>query len=250
MNSQHKASGKAETNKPGNYLLRDPSRQELKERLRHCVEIAGSGNALADQSGIPRRTLESYLAGHAEPKASRLAAIVRATGIDGHWLLTGEKRDGKPLRESTAGYGPSADGDLVWIPYYDMAATGVNGAPTHETAPCSHLAFGRSWLLREVSIETEHLMALRAEGESMAPVIHPGDVLLVDRRDHLAQREGIYVLSLDTVLLVKRLQHLPGRRLLVKSEHPAYEPYELHRNEIEKGTAAIIGRVVWSGHRL
>lgn len=58
-------------------------------RLRQCAEIAGSGDELARRAAIPRRTLEYYLAGDTDPKAKRLTAIVEATGVSGHWLLTG-----------------------------------------------------------------------------------------------------------------------------------------------------------------
>jgi|GEM_PF-4610486 len=61
----------------------------LKGRIRKCAELAGSGHALAQLSGIPRRTLETYLSGHAEPKASRLQAIADATGVTSDWLLCG-----------------------------------------------------------------------------------------------------------------------------------------------------------------
>lgn len=61
----------------------------LVDRLRQCAEIAGSGDELARRAGIPRRTLEYYLAGESDPKAKRLTAIVEATGVNGHWLLTG-----------------------------------------------------------------------------------------------------------------------------------------------------------------
>lgn len=61
----------------------------LVDRLRQCAEIAGSGDELARRAAIPRRTLEYYLAGESDPKAKRLAAIVEATGVNGHWLLTG-----------------------------------------------------------------------------------------------------------------------------------------------------------------
>lgn len=60
------------------------------ERLRKCVEIAGSGDKLARKSAIPRRSLEYYLSGESYPKADRLEVIVKATGVNGHWLLTGE----------------------------------------------------------------------------------------------------------------------------------------------------------------
>ncbi|MDW3689190.1 helix-turn-helix transcriptional regulator [Cupriavidus sp. CV2] len=61
----------------------------LVDRLRQCAEIAGSGDELARRAAIPRRTLEYYLAGESDPKAKRLTAIVEATGVSGHWLLTG-----------------------------------------------------------------------------------------------------------------------------------------------------------------
>lgn len=62
----------------------------LAERIRTCAEIAGSANELARKTGVPRSTLETYLSGLAEPKAERLATICRITGVNGHWLLTGE----------------------------------------------------------------------------------------------------------------------------------------------------------------
>ncbi|MCP3018420.1 helix-turn-helix domain-containing protein [Cupriavidus basilensis] len=61
----------------------------LVDRLRQCAEIAGSGDELSRRAAIPRRTLEYYLAGESDPKAKRLTAIVEATGVNGHWLLTG-----------------------------------------------------------------------------------------------------------------------------------------------------------------
>lgn len=62
----------------------------LAERIKKCAHIAGSGDALANKTAIPRRTLETYLSGDAEPKASRLAAITKASGVNGNWLLSGE----------------------------------------------------------------------------------------------------------------------------------------------------------------
>lgn len=62
----------------------------LADRIRKCAEMVGSANELARQSGVPRSTLETYLSGLAEPKALRLAAICKVSGVSGHWLLTGE----------------------------------------------------------------------------------------------------------------------------------------------------------------
>lgn len=59
------------------------------DRLRECVRIAGSGNALAQKASINRRTLEYYLSGTTEPKLSALKQIAAAVGVDFAWLATG-----------------------------------------------------------------------------------------------------------------------------------------------------------------
>jgi phage repressor protein C with HTH and peptisase S24 domain len=66
------------------------TRKLLAERIRRCAELAGSGDLLAQKSGIPRRTLETYLSGAAEPKALRLAAIARVVNVSMDWLVTGK----------------------------------------------------------------------------------------------------------------------------------------------------------------
>ncbi len=74
----------------------------LAERIRECAKMVGSGDALAQKAAIPRRTLETYLSGDAEPKTLRLVAISRASDVHIEWLATGngpkrvfETQDGK-----------------------------------------------------------------------------------------------------------------------------------------------------------
>ncbi len=81
--------GKAKSDQPATTDEEQGKDMALVGRLRQCAEIAGSGDELARRTGIPRRTLEYYLAGDTDPKAKRLTAIVEATGVNGHWLLTG-----------------------------------------------------------------------------------------------------------------------------------------------------------------
>lgn len=87
------------------------SDNEMAARLRICAALVGGGEALSQKAGIPRRTLETYLTGEADPKGKRLAAICAAAGVNGHWLLTGEGERS-----------PSAEGDAA-----DVAADLVSG---------------------------------------------------------------------------------------------------------------------------
>ena len=51
------------------------------------------------------------------------------------------------------------------------------------------------------------------------------------------------------MLLVKRLQALPGGKVRVTSDNAAFDPWTLDLSEVG-GDVAIVGRVVWSGRRM
>lgn len=61
-------------------------------RLRRCACLVGSGDQLARETGIPRRTLETYLSGGAEIKVQRMAQIAQVSGVSMTWLATGNGR--------------------------------------------------------------------------------------------------------------------------------------------------------------
>ncbi|MCT9072797.1 helix-turn-helix domain-containing protein [Cupriavidus gilardii] len=87
----------------------------LAERIRACAERVGGGDALARKTGIPRSTLETYLTGKAEPKASRIAEICEVSGVNTQWLLTGTG----PMQlnergtEVTPSHGSAVDSQLL-----------------------------------------------------------------------------------------------------------------------------------------
>ncbi len=65
--------------------------ETLSDRLRRVAkEVAGSGDALSQKTGIARSTLETWLTGRADLKAAKLAQISVATGVNIHWLVTGD----------------------------------------------------------------------------------------------------------------------------------------------------------------
>ncbi len=68
----------------------DSSKSTLAERLRAARNKCSlSQKALAERLDIHELTYVKYEAGEREPKASVLAMFISETGVDGHWLLTG-----------------------------------------------------------------------------------------------------------------------------------------------------------------
>ena len=68
------------------------------------------------------------------------------------------------------------------------------------------------------------LSLLPARGDSMLPLIHDGDMMLVDETDRQpGARGGVYVVRLDGVLVVKRVSVRAGQAT-VASDNPDYPP--------------------------
>ena len=88
----------------------------------------------------------------------------------------------------------------------------------------------------------------RVDGESMAPTLNDGDDIMVDRADAAPRlRDGIYVLRLDDMLMVKRVAMGPKRgRFSVLSDNPHYPDW----TDIDPALVDIVGRVVWTGRRV
>ena len=81
----------------------------------------------------------------------------------------------------------------------------------------------------------------------MFPTFSPGDELLVDTTPAQSLVDGLYAVRVDDTLMVKRLQHLPGGRVLVRSDNPAYQAFETPQDDER---FAVVGRVIWAGRSL
>lgn len=64
----------------------------IQDRIRKAREVVGFKQAdLASELGVRRATLASVEQGVREPRRGELIAIAHITGVDLHWLLTGEE---------------------------------------------------------------------------------------------------------------------------------------------------------------
>ncbi|WP_188644498.1 S24 family peptidase [Tsuneonella deserti] len=140
-------------------------------------------------------------------------------------------------------YAPSSRSEWIEVPRLPLGAAAGPGALTGDEAPFDSFRFSRRWL-RDQGLANARLSAIRVQGDSMEPVLHDGDEILVDRAQR-ALRDGIHVVRIGDALLVKRLATAgPGRATLL-SQNYAYPPIEVALEEVE-----IVGRVVWKSGRL
>lgn len=141
---------------------------------------------------------------------------------------------------------PAGKAGLRLIPKLAVGASAGPGAMNDGEALAGKIGFDEKWL-RKLGLDPKQLSLIRVEGDSMLPTLADGDDIMVDRAAATTPvRDGIHVIRMDDVLMVKRLSRGPAGHLSVLSDNPAYPGWA----DVEGATVAVIGRVVWAGRRL
>ena len=206
----------------------------LAARIRQCADSIGSGDELARRTGIPRRTLETYLTGAAEPKASRLAAIAKVAGVSLDWLVTGVNSK----------HELSDDEGWIDVPLYDVKVSAGHGALLNQERVITQLKF-RYYSLARKGLQTDQLCAVQVTGDSMLPTLSEGDTLLIDRVKQLPIGDDIFVIRFSEMLLAKRLQRLASGGIRIISDNSMYPPETISVTDLPQ--LVVLGRVVWFG---
>ncbi|MBU0555121.1 MAG: S24 family peptidase [Alphaproteobacteria bacterium] len=151
------------------------------------------------------------------------------------------------LPAAVRGRGMSSLQGLIAVPRLALGASAGPGSLQEDEAAAGALAFDTRWL-RALGGQPEMLSIIRVDGESMAPTLSDGDDIMVDRADGIDRlRDGIYVLRMDDVLMVKRVALAPRRgHFSIRSDNPLYPTWE----DVDPASVTIVGRVIWAGRRV
>jgi phage repressor protein C with HTH and peptisase S24 domain len=137
------------------------------------------------------------------------------------------------------------------LPHVDLKASAGFGALSDEiNMTQDFIAFAKSWILANIHAPLDNLVLFTVSGDSMtSPTsqIKDGSLIMVDKSVDEFKNDGVYVVSIEDALFVKRLQILPGRQLKVKSDNPAYDPFII---SMESDNFHIVGKVIWAGSLL
>lgn len=136
---------------------------------------------------------------------------------------------------------------VITVPRLSLGASAGTGSLDEDERAAGIMAFDANWL-RHLGVRPQHVSIIRVDGESMAPTLNDGDEIMVDHDDDAARlRDGVYVLRLDGVLMVKRIALGPRRGVFSVLSDSAHYPDWI---DIDPGLVTIVGRVVWTGRRL
>lgn len=213
-------------------------------RLKVVVDQAGGPERFAQLSGIPARMIYKYLTNQADPSRERTVTLAYTGGVSVGWLAAGEEL-GPPDNERA-----ELPTDYVALPRYDVQAAAGAGQLVESEQVVDWIHFQRDWIRRTLGVSPAQLTIIEAVGDSMAPTIDDGDLLLVDVGDPKLRGDGIYVIAVDDALLVKRLAIKLAGGLVISSDNPRYHTtsQEIGREDLNR--VRIVGRVVWVGGRM
>lgn len=227
----------------------------------------------AAQLGVHEGTLGRYERGERLPDVEFINALSAHADVSPLWLLYGEGprsfdqaaggaprpewerrlREANQVRQAGSSYSGRAGGaDTVYVNLYDVSVGGGTGKiPEHERVSAVR-AFSAAWLWSRFNANEADVYLVSVTGDSMAPLICEGDVILVDRRERDIRRDDVYVIRMDDALLVKNVQLLPGGVVRCWSENEKVSgafTVNIHDPALAPGFE-VIGRVLWRGGTL
>lgn len=246
------------------------SLQDIGGRIKEARKALGlTQEALAKLAGARSKGgLQENEAGKNMPGGQMIGTLAVA-GINTNWLLTGKgnmlqdspvtieyaanhKNNGLRVHEPPrATYSTDPEDGYVAIPLYDdvFAAAGHGSVVNVEQHASTALMFREDWVKTELDAKPSDLCLISVRGNSMEPTLRASDTILIDLRTKVPDCEGIYVLRMGEVVLVKNLQLLPGAILHVSSDNPAFKSFSIKLEDVGE-EVAIIGRVVWVGRKI
>ena len=218
----------------------------LKERLATAFEQHGSQAAFAKAAGIPKDTFSKYLAG-SQPGPAALIKMADAASVSLDYLLGRDAASGNQVSDPATR--TTLPNDFIPIRQLEVRASAGPGravVPAGEGGP-AEVAFRESWL-RTLGVVPRNAEFLQAQGDSMEPTICDGDLMLVDRGYGEVRNGKIYVLVVNGLVLVKRVQLLAVGGLMLISDNQRYPAETIAAGDV--ADLSIEARVAWYGRAI
>jgi repressor LexA len=182
-------------------------------------------STFAARIDVATRTVQRWEKGEQVPDSNYLMRIAKATGVTPHWLLTGhgtmfqQDSEAKILPLATGRYRKV---DLTSLPLLSSVPGGVPS-----------LMFHPDYVEKYITVDDVNdpsAFALEVKGNSMAPRIEDGDIIVVSPK-HEARSGDICVVRINDEDTVKRIR-IDDQFLHLVPLNPEYEPIVIRRRDV------------------
>ncbi len=184
--------------------------------------------------GIGLSTYQNYERGERDIPSNVIETIITTFKIKPEWLFS-------DAAEQITTIETTKQEMYLEIPVVSgriAAGQGFSPDCTIET----YLSFRADWVRQKGSPETMSL--IRVSGDSMEPTLSHGDVVLIDHSRNYIDSFGVYAISIDDHIMIKRLM-LIGDKIHIVSDNSKYPPLVLQADEV-----TINGKAIWYAHEI
>lgn len=200
---------------------------EIVNRIKERHRIK-TDSEVASLLGMTRTALYNHKLRGSIPYEA-LSTYCEREGVSFDWLFTGEGPIAKEKEPE----------DFVYIPMVSGKISAGGGLVPDNTIELK-LSFRREWVKRHG--DPSKMSLIRIQGDSMEPTLYSGDIVLVDHnRNFLDPQGGIYAITIDDSIMIKRLQvNYITKKVYILSDNPKYKPLETTQDQI-----IVNGKVIW-----
>ena len=197
------------------------------ERLRSARESKSLDQAtLSEKVGVVTRTLQRWEKGEQVPDGLAITRIAKATQVHPNWLLTGEGEmfpsPSRPDNVLSLSNAPRRKSKLMELPL-------VSAVPAGKVATMFHPDYVDNYVTVD-DVKDPQAFALKVKGNSMAPRIEDGDVVVVSPQ--LEPHNGdICVIRVDGEDTLKKVK-FEGTYIHLVPLNPEFEPVTVKRKDV------------------
>jgi len=216
------------------------------KRLKHFRKQLGwSLNDLATKTSINATILEFYEKGQAPIPLDLLNDLAKKLNVAPHEFLLEEESHQVPelkvFQAASAKNAPKLrEEDYVSIPLTESsiaAGQPIIQADKIEDYVILHIrAAGRR----------NNLVASRVDGESMEPMLHSGDIVVIDRDDRRVLKNKIYAIFHEDGLTAKYVERKKDL-LILHPLNPTFDPQSI---KLQEHPDPIVGRIIGAWKQL
>lgn len=243
---------------PANAAAHNTDVNKVSNNLRALMTARGiSENRLATETGVPQPTIHRVTSGKAkDPRDGTLRPLANFFGVSVEQLRTSDAITGVENRtvvsDNVASYSPSHVAnsetacEYVRVQQLDAEA-GMGGELVNDDNPevVRAMDFTPSYIRSIVGFlpPPGRLVLITGRGDSMIPVIQPGDVVMVDTGTTAYDGDGIYLINTGGGHQIKALQHRGDAIYVVSANAGLYPAFPLPKGAIVGGKVYLRNRI-------
>lgn len=208
------------------------------KRIRKHLGLTQQQFAL--KCGVKQQLIAMMESGDRPPTAAFKLGFLKAFGTDFDTQIV----DTETLKETIFTPETKLPPNIVKVPFYtSIKAAAGTGSDIPEYSDKEAMYFDKRWLRTVLGVNENNVSFIKAEGDSMLPLINDGDMLMVDTSVKEILNNKVFVVEDDGTYRVKRLRQEINGDVYLISDNKQYPP------ELVTHNLNIIGKVVWNGSK-